>query len=301
MPVAMDKSSPASSTQAYDLAALLAFPKIEEILTGIGRELTQLHDETPRVVHYVSDLRRWLITQAALSLYFDQVTGVDPAGLTVSRLLKMETLKPYASRNTISAHFLQMRRFNIFTVESQADMRTRPLIPGPEGLRLIRTWFDEHLAALDSLDGGERLALSETYPALLHHAQPRIARTLVADPRWSDPPESIGIFTLSGMGSNLLHDLVARVSLPRDDAERLTIGPLRPRSLVARYGVSRSQIVRLLSRAQEKGDLGWNAPPYEGDAWISKSLADAYMAWQALKLSAVSKAVAEARALVQSL
>ncbi|MDQ0318520.1 hypothetical protein QO002_000658 [Pararhizobium capsulatum DSM 1112] len=169
-PGTLENSSSFRSPQVYDLAALLSFPKIEETLTGIGRELTQIHDETPRIVHYVSDLHRWLITQIALSLYFDQVTGIDPAGLTVSRLLKMKPLKPYASRNTFSSHFLQMRRFNIFMVEAQGDMRTRPLIPGEDALRLIRIWLDEHLAALDGLDGGERVAFSKAHPALLYHA-----------------------------------------------------------------------------------------------------------------------------------
>ena len=280
----------------HDVAALFGFPDLEETLTRIGRELTHMHDETPRVVHYVSDLRRWLVTQAALSLYFDQQTGVDPAGLTASRLLKLAPLKPYASRNTLSAHLLQMRRFNIFTVEAGGDMRTRPLIPGDDALRLIRTWFDEHLAALDRLDGEERATFSRAHPALLHHAQPRIARALLADVRWSDPPESVAIFTLSGMGSNLLHDLVARVSYPRGDGERSDIGPLRPRSLVARYGVSRSQVIRLLIRAHGVGDIGWSEPPYDGNAWLSKRLVDDYMVWQAVKLSAISQAFAEARA-----
>jgi hypothetical protein len=279
---------------AYDPSALLRMPGIEETLTGIGRELTRIHDETPRVVHYVSDLRRWLITQIALSLYFDQQTGADPGGLTASRLLKLEPLKRYASRNTVSAHLLQMRRFNIFTVEAQGDMRTRPLIPVEEALRLIRIWLDEHLAALDNLDGGDRLAFSRANPSLLQHAQPRIARTLLADPAWADPPESIAIFTLSGMGSNLLHDLISRVSLPRNDAGRLPIGPLRPRSLVARYGVSRSQVIRLLARAQSVSDIGWADPPYGGEAWISKRLFDSYLYWQAVKLAAVSRAFVDA-------
>jgi hypothetical protein len=286
--------------QAYDLATLLLFPRLEQALTRIGRELTGIHDETPRVVHYVSDLRRWLITQAALSFYFDQLTGADPGGLTVSRLLKLDALKPYASRNTISAHLLQMRRFNIFTVEAQGDMRTRPLIPAEDGLRLIRVWFDEHLAALDCLDGADRLAISRAYPNLLHHAHPRMARALLADPRWCDPPESVAIYTLSGMGSNLLHDLVARVPLPRDAGERNPVGPLRPRSLVARYGVSRSQIIRLLARAQNIGDIGWSDPPYGGDAWLSKRLVDSYMVWQAVKLSTISQAFADARRCIGS-
>ena len=298
MPAAAANPDPSRPQPAYDPASLFLLPNLEETLTRIGRELTGIHDETPRVVHYVSDLRRWLITQVALSFYFDRLTGADPGGLTVSRLLKLEPLKRYASRNTISAHFLQMRRFHIFTVEAPGDLRTRPLIPGDDALRLIRAWLDEHLAALDSLDGGSRLAVSQAHPALLHHAQPRIARALLDDESWSDPPESVAIFTLSGMGSNLLHDLVGRVSFPQDCGPCCPIGPLRPRSLVARYGVSRSQVIRLLARAQHVGDLGWSEPPYGGDAWISKRLADAYLRWQAVKLSTISRAFVEAQALL---
>lgn len=283
---------------SYDLPALFLFPALEETLARVGRELTGIHDETPRVVHYVSDLRRWLVTQIALSFYFDQLTGADPGGLTVSRVLKLGALKRYASRNTISAHFLQMRRFQIFTVESQGDLRTRPLIPSDDALRLIRAWLDGHLAALDSLDGGNRLAVSQAHPVLLHHAQPRIARALLADESWSDPQESVAIFTLSGMGSNLLHDLASRISFPRDDAPRSWIGPLRPRTLVTRYGVSRSQLIRLLARAQDVGDLGWSEPPYGGEAWISKRLTDAYFRWQAVKLATVSRVFTEVQALL---
>ncbi|MDQ0318521.1 hypothetical protein QO002_000659 [Pararhizobium capsulatum DSM 1112] len=100
------------------------------------------------------------------------------------------------------------------------------------------------------------------------------------------------------MGSNLLHDLLARVPFPRNREEHSNIGPLRPRNLVTRYGVSRSQVVRLLSRAQEVDNLGWSKPPYDGDVWISKRLVDDYMAWQAVKLATISQAFAEAQALL---
>ncbi|MBB3457946.1 hypothetical protein FHT86_006271, partial [Rhizobium sp. BK313] len=54
----------------------------------------------------------------------------------------------------------------------------------------------------------------------------------------------------------------------------------------------RSHAGRLLTAAQSKGLLGWEAAKKSGDCWISTKLVLDYRRWQAVKFSVISEVFA---------
>ncbi|WP_081377050.1 hypothetical protein [Rhizobium etli] len=282
----------------YSVRELLASPLFAMSLTEAASRLIGIYHEAPRAVRYTSDLRRWLVAQAALAFYFERRTDASREDLTVTRLTEFTPLHRFASRNTIASYIAQMRQYKLFTERESHDKRLRPLALSEAAEHLIRNWFDSHMASLDRLDGGERLALSRADPRLLYYSQPPAARALIADSRWNDPPESVKTFTFTNLGSNVIHDLVARFPSANALSERCYIGELRPADLASRYHVSRTQIVRVLNRARALGDIGWDGSQYSEGFWISARLIEDYRRWQAVKFEALSRSMSEACAMI---
>jgi hypothetical protein len=99
----------------YSVRELLASPLFAMSLTEAASRLIAIYHEAPRAVRYTSDLRRWLVAQAALAFYFERRTDASREDLTVTRLTEFAPLHQFASRNTIASYIAQMRQYKLFT------------------------------------------------------------------------------------------------------------------------------------------------------------------------------------------
>ncbi|WP_244496080.1 hypothetical protein [Ensifer sp. Root31] len=250
-----------------------------------------MHDIAPRIVRYTANLQKWLLTQAILTLHFEHKTDATRPGLTAAKLIDFIVANNGASKNTAVAHLAEMRSYRLLLdAEWSGDKRLRPLIVADTAEDLIRQWFDGHLKSLDRLDGGKRHHLSGAEPSLMHFAQPRAIRRLFVEPGWCAPPENVATFVWTESGSNILHDLIAR--LPKGElAEGPTsVGPLRISEITSRYIISKSHAQRVFARARDLGIVGWQKPGNRGDLWVSSELVCDYRRWQAVKFAALEEA-----------
>ncbi len=226
-------------------ARLVGDPLFGEALRQAALHMVAIHDAAPRIVRYTASLRKWLLTQAILTLHFERLTDPSRPELTAARLIDFIAGNNVASKNTAAAHLAEMRNYRLLLdAEQGGDKRIRPLILSDVAEGLIRQWFEGHLSSLDRLDEGTRLAQSQTEPTLMHHALPRAMRRLIADRAWCEPPESIAAFVSTESGSNILHDLVARLPTGVLPDQRIWIGPLKPGEISSRYIISRTHAQR---------------------------------------------------------
>ncbi|OCP02817.1 MULTISPECIES: hypothetical protein [unclassified Ensifer] len=283
------EDSPSPSTPAK----FVADPLFAEALRRAAVHMVAMHDATPRIVRYTASLRKWLITQAILALHFERRIDPSRSELTAAKLVDFIVASNVASKNTAVAHLAEMRNYRLLIDAKQhADKRTRPLILSDLAEDLIRQWFDGHLSSLDTLDQGGRLAQSQSEPALMHYALPRATRRLIGDRAWRDPPESVATLVWAESGSNILHDLVARLPTGVLPDGRILVGPLKLSDITNRYLISRSHAQRIFARARELGVLGWEGFGNRGPLWISRGLIDDYRHWQAVKFAALDEAFA---------
>lgn len=276
---------------AWTIEEILQNPRFGGALRDTALTLVAIHDEAPRIVRYVANMQKWLLTQATLALHFEHAIDPSRPGLTAANLVAFLVDNKVASKNTAVAHLAEMRNYRLLLDVAEAgDRRSRPLKVADIAERLIREWFDGHLKSLDALDQGTRCAQSLADPRLLWHAHPKLARRLFYDPGWCEPPETVAAFVRTGSGSNILHDLISR--LPPDHAleARTRVGPLRISELTQRYIISRSHAQRVFARARELDIIGWERPGNSGDCWISERLISDYRRWQAVKFSAIDEA-----------
>ncbi|MBK5571227.1 hypothetical protein [Ensifer sp. SSB1] len=285
--------SAAALSPPYSAEDLVRMDRFREGLDSAARELLETHLALPREVHYVADLRRWMLSQMTMAMHFEH--RQDRTCLPISPGNLARTMSAIASRNTVHAFLFEMRRYGFVEPLESADGRQRAVRATEMSEQLIRRYFDIHLRALDIIDGGGRFALSRQQPDLLHRAQPRFARLLLARRDWHKPPPSIAKFVRSDSGSSVLHDLIKNVpSLPTDSAAPVWIGKVSPNALSSRYRISRTHTARLFGLAREAGLIGWAKKSNRGACWISSALVHDYRYWQAIKLSAVATAFAEA-------
>lgn len=280
---------------AYDAASLVETGGFRAALSSSAQELLETHLALPREVHYVADLQRWLLSQVTMAMHFEH--RLDPAASPVSpsSLVREVEKAGIASRNTVHAFLMEMRRYRFVVPLRRADMRQRAVEATDMSEQLIRRYFGIHLRALDIIDDGGRYALSCRHPDLLERAQPRFARLLLEQNDWHRPPPSIAKFVRSDSGSSILHDLITGApDLSATANAPIWIGNVSPIAFSRRYRISRTHAARLFGLARDDGLIGWAKSSNRGECWISADLVRAYRLWQAVKLAAVSRGFHEA-------
>ncbi|TWF54185.1 hypothetical protein [Neorhizobium alkalisoli] len=279
---------------AHQLAAMGRFPIG---LSQAVEELLEIHRTIPREVRYVADVQKFILSQAAMALHYEHVLDPTAAGLTPSHLIKFLDGKPVASKNTVLAFLMEMRHYRFVDAIETSDRRSRAFRATERTEELMRIYFDIHLRALDTIDGGARHALSLADPSFVHIAQPRFARLMLLAETWWSPPKNIAAFVKSDSGSSVVHDLVSRVAGQEIGNDPINVGRVSPTEVAKRYVVSQTHTVRLFAKARSEGLISWEKNISRGDCWVSPQLVSAYRLWQAMKFSAMSEAVAYAAAL----
>jgi hypothetical protein len=264
--------------------------RFREGLEMSARELLETHLALPREVHYVADLQRWMLSHMTMALHFEHLNDRQALPISPGNLVRAIGDTAIASRNTIHAFLMEMRRYRFIAPLESADGRQRAARATDMSEELIRRYFDIHLRALDHIDGGARFRMSQQDPHLLHRAQPRFARLILEESDWHKPAASIAKFVRSDSGSSVLHDLVKSVPTPPPGRmAEVWIGKVSPNAFSTRYRISRTHTARLFGQVRAAGLIGWAKASNRGDCWISTALVRDYRYWQALKLAAVSR------------
>jgi hypothetical protein len=134
---------------ALTIEEILQNPRFGGALRDAALKLVAIHDEAPRIVRYVANMQKWLLTQAILALYFEHLTDPSRPGLTAANLVAFLVDNNVASKNTAVAHLGEMRNYGLLLdVAGAGGRRSRPLKVADIAERLIREWFDGHLRTI---------------------------------------------------------------------------------------------------------------------------------------------------------
>jgi hypothetical protein len=280
--------------KAYSAAELVAHRNFPAGLAGAARELLATHRSLPREVRYVADVQKWMLSHSTMALHFENKLDRTKPQVTPSNLLRFLGSTPVASKNTILAFLTEMRHYRYVEGIQTEDRRSRVVRVTEPTERLMRVYFDIHLRALDAMDGGSRMALSNAVPIMFDVAQPRFARLLLQGEGWWSPPPIIASFVRSDSGNSVIHDLVSKVEEADLGREPIWVGPISATEIAKHYLVSQTHTVRLFARARAQGLIGWKGEVNRGECWVSPDLVAAYRFWQATKFSAISEALKEA-------
>lgn len=279
--------------QAFEASELCCSPRFGDCLTSAAKELLAITGRLPREVRYLSDMQKWLLSQATFAVHFEHVTNPENPPISPTNLLNFLKGTPIASKNTTLAFLQETRHYKLLESIPTSDRRQQLFRAKRETEALIHLWLTTHLAALDLMDEGNRAQLMQTKPDLLRYAQPLMTREVLHNSDWCRPVASIANFTRAESGNNILHDVASRAPW-EFTGDRIWIGQVTSNGISNRYRMSQSNTARILARARDAGLMGWERPGNRGNCWLSASLVNDYRYWQALKFAAISKAMRSA-------
>ncbi|KQV34755.1 MULTISPECIES: hypothetical protein [unclassified Rhizobium] len=274
--------------------ALVAHPAYFAVLQQCARHLVGLYDHFPRVARLVSSQQKWLLSQAAYALYLQRDPEDPLSGITASRLLDIMVKFGAASRNTAAAFLAELLAYKLIQdVPGNTNRRSRPLEPTAVIIDAMEKWFRGQMHSLDLLDGGTRVVRLDADPTIFHRAQPIAARQLIEDRAWREPPASIASFVWTENGGLLLDDIMSKVVTSGPSNRPYLIEDLSFSELSIHYGLSRTHIRRLFTRAEESGWVGRTEKiGRKRHLSVSPDFINAYMGWQAIKHCALDRAFA---------
>src|SRR5579864_1898391 len=232
-------------TMAMTTGEILLHPALEQCVRGQAQSLLAIQQAAPRIASVFATQQRWLMAHAALAQYFRSESRDGEAGLLAERFLEIVERHDIGSRNTAAAFLNEMLQYDIVRiVANRASRRHRPLEPTPAVLTALFGWHALHLATLDRLDGGARVAHLNAQPALLGAIQPLIADGLIGSNEVRKPEETFSLFTWVNEGGIVMDRLMVGCRQPSDGLARIPTDVTSVSALAQRLKLSRTQLGR---------------------------------------------------------
>lgn len=275
----------------YEAQALAGLPHFMKCLAFCNQALLSIHKQMPREVRYVADVRRWVLTHAALLLHFQR--RVDPSAppLTATNLYGLIEDSSMVSPNTVTNYLKEVQNFGYIEAIPSQDGRVRAYQMSAFSEQMFHVYLSVNLQALDQIDGAGRSEVTRVTPEILNHMHPIFARLMLQDAFLRAPPQSIVQLVSTTVGMSVLNEMTKSVTeSPAGDIERIEIVLDSANAMAQRYGVSRGNIARLLKKIETENDFGKTGRK----SWISARLVRDYHQWQARKFAHVSYAYVEA-------
>jgi hypothetical protein len=270
---------------------ILALPMLHDHIQVQSASMIRLFEYDPRLSATFDTQQRWLMSHLGLSLYFRGMNENLHGGLYLSSFLDAVRAHGIASRNTADAYIKEMINYKyLVLIEDPRDKRMRPFLPTSAALQVFIGWLQTHLATLDNLTGGNRLAQFEAHPAMVSDIQPLIAEGLLAAHTVRYPEKTFSLFTWLDNGGVVMDWLITNMEPAALDAERVRVGAFSVGEMAARLNLSRTHLARKLREAEELGSIGWEGRRGHSVMWVSKGFRLEYAGAQAVKLSIIDQA-----------
>jgi hypothetical protein len=270
---------------------IVIHPALQPCVRAQAQSLLSIQQTSPRIASLFATQQRWLMAHAALARYFRNEAAAAGTGLLAERFLELVARHDLASRNTASAFLKEMLKYNIVRfVANSEGRRYRPVEPAPAVLMALFHWHALHLATLDGLDGGARVARFHARPALLGAIQPLIADGLIGSGDVREPQRTFSLFTWVDEGGIVMDRLIVGCQQGTEGLARIPTDVTSVSALAQRLNLSRTQLGRKFAEAEAMGSLGWTGARGRSPLWVSADFRREYHAAQAVKLAIVDAA-----------
>lgn len=280
-PIALTSDPP---SMCLSVSEILAHAQLRPVLRVQASGFLIMHTEAPRLASIFGTQQRYMMAQVFLSLAFQSVDG----SVLLTTFLDVVVRQDIASRNTADAFVKEMLRYDVIGYgPRRTDRRYRPLILAQGPHDGIAQWLRVHLASLDSLDEGRRIATYAADPALLGQTQPRIVAALMQANFCAPATGTFSLFTWLNEGGLVMDRLMAALPDFPPDATQVPTPFTGYGDLQQALRISRSHLVRNMLQAERMGSLGWTGKRGQSVLWVSPDFVAEYDGYQAGKLAVI--------------
>ncbi|TPW29424.1 hypothetical protein FJU08_13875 [Martelella alba] len=272
------------------ISSIAGHPLFLPAIAAYGNRLKNVYDENQRLAANFAFHRRWLISMAALSLYWQPGNNLT-AGALIARVGAFKIASPNTVRDLLDE--LAAYQF-IRPDETRPGQRPRYWAPSDAVLAAMTAWFAANLQVLDVLDGGARAPRFLARPELLPVAQPLLAEYCIEDARWREPPENVGLLLRSTSGGLVMDQIMILLGDKQCVDGRYHIPALDTRDMATKMIISRTHLQRTVKKVVEAGCIGWLGKSFDSDMWVDAAYVKDYCGWQAVKFHYVDMAFEQA-------
>lgn len=266
-------------------------PELHAHIKVQSASLVGMFQQDARLAAVFATQQRWLMSHVGLALYFRGMTTGNRTQLYITTFLETVEQAKIASRNTADAYIKEMIKYKYIEIlPAPEDKRVRPLAPAPHVLMAITGWLRIHLASLDSLAGGERLAIFDRDPSVIAQIQPIVADGLVTARAVRHPEKTFSLFTWLDNGGLVMDWVITNMENAPMSAERVAVGNVSTVEMAHRLTLSRTHLARKLREAEAMGSIGWEGRRGHSIMWVSRGFREEYAGAQAVKLSIIDQA-----------
>lgn len=253
--------------------------------------LMEMFESDARLAAVFATQQRWLMSHVGLMIYFGNLLAGRTQGLHISNFIDTVHKNGIASRNTADSYIKELINYK-YVVQSADpfDKRLRRLQPADTVLATFAGWLQVHLASLDALAGGNRLATFRNDPGLIAHIQPAIADGLINARTVRKPGRTFSLFTWLDNGGLVMDWLITMMPDMPPETERVPVGRLSTAEMAEKLGLSRTHLSRKLKEAEDLGSIGWEGRRGHSEVWVSRGFRQEYAHAQAIKLSIIDHA-----------
>jgi len=271
---------------------IMASPALAQAVRRQAETMAQIHAVGPRVASVFATQQRWLMAHVGAARYFQSLSDGGEPGMLLQTFLELVFKHGLASRNTASAFFSEMVKYDILRyIAGTEGRRSRPVEPGPAALESLVHWHALHLSTLDTLGGGQRAAIFMNDPmVMMSRVQPLISAGLLSAAVVREPTPTFSLFTWVNEGGILMDRLFAGLDLAAATPTRIPVDVTSVSSLAAGLSLSRPHTGRILGEAEKMGSLGWTGTRGHSRLWVAPEFQQEYHLAQATKLSIIDEA-----------
>lgn len=270
---------------------LLALPTLHECIQVQSACFIRLFEHDTRLTAAFATQQRWLMSHIGLALYFRSLRDDLGRGLYLSNFLDAVQMHGVASRNTADSYIKELIKYKYIMLEADSiDRRLKRIGPAPMVIELYIGWLQVHLASLDSLTGGRRLATFQQNPSIVEQLEPLIADGLLAASALRHPEKTFSLFMWLDNGGLVMDWLITNMEPAPLHAERVSVGVIPVADMAARLNLSRTHLSRKLKEAEALGSIGWEGRRGHSAMWVSRGFRLEYATAQAVKLSIIDHA-----------
>jgi AraC-like DNA-binding protein len=270
---------------------ILAIPALHDYIQAQSASFLGMFEQDPRLSAVFATQQRWLMSHIGLSLFFRTRHGHGMGGLYLSTFLDEVQTHQVASRNTADSFIKELAHYNYITLLTDvSDRRLRPMALSANVVHLFGGWVQAHLASLDGLAGGNRLATFQENPSIVADLQPRIADGLLAAKAIRNPEKTFSLFTWLDNGGVVMDWLITNMERAPLEQERVRVGAFSVGEMATRLSLSRTHLARKLREAETMGSIGWEGRRGHSGLWVSSGFRHEYARAQAVKLSIIDHA-----------
>jgi len=268
---------------------IASHPALQELIRRQSQALLIAYEANPRQSSIFATQQRWLMGHIGFAVYFNRDAG-EP-GLLTSRFLDMTQAYAVASRNTADAFLKELLNYGYIEYCPESDdRRARPVRPSQATFDAIHGWIMVHLATLDGLDGGQRLATYLATSDGMDRIEPLICEGLLSSQAIREPANTFSLFTWLNNGGIIMERLIVGLEDASSGAEQLSTSITSIAEMGLWLQLSRSHLARKLREAEALGSIGWRGKRGSSVMWVSRGFLGEIAAAQAAKLAVIDAA-----------